>query len=138
MEPKCLGLGSASALDRPADRLSGRTALLQDQLTARRSAVVGKRSARPAACLAVAAGVRRRFAPHQLRHAHAVEMAREGVPLNVIQRQLGHANLGVTSIYLQGIEAPRSSGGTPAGADARRRRVGAVALFVQADLSRAG
>ena len=50
------------------------------------------------------AGVRRRFAPHQLRHAHAVEMAREGVPLNVIQRQLGHANLGVTSIYLQGID----------------------------------
>jgi site-specific recombinase XerD len=28
---------------------------------------------------ALAAGVRRRFAPHQLRHAHAVEMAREGV-----------------------------------------------------------
>jgi integrase len=27
------------------------------------------------------AGVRRRSAPHQLRHAHAVEMAREGVPL---------------------------------------------------------
>src|SRR6516225_7630147 len=26
---------------------------------------------------AVAAGVRRRFAPHQLRHAHAVEMSRE-------------------------------------------------------------
>jgi integrase len=35
------------------------------------------------------AGVRRRFAPHQLRHAHAVELAHEGVPLNVIQRQLG-------------------------------------------------
>src|ERR671931_589956 len=43
------------------------------------------------------AGVRRRFAPHQLRHAHAVEMAREGVPLIVIQRELGHTNLGVTS-----------------------------------------
>src|SRR4051794_6926871 len=54
--------------------------------------------------LASEAGVRRRFAPHQLRHAHAVEMAREGVPLNVIQRQLGHANLGTTSIYLQGID----------------------------------
>ncbi|MBV9048677.1 MAG: tyrosine-type recombinase/integrase [Solirubrobacterales bacterium] len=40
------------------------------------------------------AGVRRRFAPHQLRHAHAVEMSREGVPLVVIQRQLGHADLG--------------------------------------------
>ncbi len=51
-----------------------------------------------------AAGVRRRFAPHQLRHAHAVEMAREGVPLIVIQRQLGHSNLGITSIYLQGID----------------------------------
>ena len=51
-----------------------------------------------------AAGVRRRFAPHQLRHAHAVEMAHEGVPLVVIQRQLGHAHLGVTSIYLQGID----------------------------------
>jgi hypothetical protein len=35
---------------------------------------------------------------HQLRHAHAVELAREGLPLNVIQRQLGHANLGTTSI----------------------------------------
>jgi hypothetical protein len=31
---------------------------------------------------AARAGVRRRFAPHRLRHAHAVEMAREGVPLN--------------------------------------------------------
>jgi len=54
--------------------------------------------------LAARGGVRRRIAPHQLRHAHAVEMAREGVPLNVIQRQLGHANLGVTSISLQGID----------------------------------
>ncbi len=54
---------------------------------------------------AAAAGVRRRFAPHQLRHAHAVEMAHEGVPLVVIQRQLGHANLGMTSIYLQGIDS---------------------------------
>ncbi|MGH2712786.1 MAG: tyrosine-type recombinase/integrase [Thermoleophilaceae bacterium] len=44
------------------------------------------------------------FAPHQLRHAHAVEMAPEGVPLIVIQRQLGHSNLGITSVYLQGID----------------------------------
>jgi site-specific recombinase XerD len=49
--------------------------------------------------------VRRRFARHQLRHAHAVEMAHEGVALVVIQRQLGHANLGITSIYLQGIDS---------------------------------
>ena len=37
--------------------------------------------------------------------AHAVEMAHEGVPLVVIQRQLGHAHLGITSIYLQGIDS---------------------------------
>ena len=54
--------------------------------------------------LAARAGVRRRFAPHQLRHAQAVELAREGVPLVVIQRQLGHANLGITSVYLEGID----------------------------------
>jgi site-specific recombinase XerD len=55
--------------------------------------------------IAAHAGVRRRFAPHQLRHARAVEMAREGVPLVVIQRQLGHAKLGITSVYLQGIDS---------------------------------
>jgi integrase/recombinase XerD len=32
-------------------------------------------------------------------------MAREGVPLVVIQRQLGHANLGITSVYLEGIDS---------------------------------
>jgi integrase len=32
---------------------------------------------------------------HQLRRAHAIEMAREGVLLIVIQRQLGHRNLGL-------------------------------------------
>jgi site-specific recombinase XerD len=53
---------------------------------------------------AATGGVRRGFAPHQLRHAHAVETAHEGVPLIVIQRQLGHSNLGITSIYLQGID----------------------------------
>jgi len=31
-------------------------------------------------------------------------MTREGVPLVVIQRQLGHADLGVTSVYLRGID----------------------------------
>jgi integrase/recombinase XerD len=29
----------------------------------------------------------------------------EGVPLNTIQRQLGHTDLGVTSTYLQGIDS---------------------------------
>ena len=32
-------------------------------------------------------------------------MAREGVPLIVIQRQHGHSNLGTTSVYLQRIDS---------------------------------
>jgi integrase/recombinase XerD len=32
-------------------------------------------------------------------------MAHEGVPLVVIQRQLGKAHFGITSIYLQGIDS---------------------------------
>jgi integrase len=38
------------------------------------------------------------------RAAHALELAREGGGLNIIQRQLGHANLGTTSIYLEAID----------------------------------
>ena len=33
------------------------------------------------------------------------QVATEGVPLNVIQRQLGHANISVTSVYLDHISA---------------------------------
>ena len=43
--------------------------------------------------IALQAGVRRRMAPHQLRHAHAVELLHEGIPLPLIQRQLGHSHL---------------------------------------------
>ncbi|HEY3947050.1 MAG TPA: tyrosine-type recombinase/integrase [Solirubrobacteraceae bacterium] len=49
-------------------------------------------------------GVRRRFPPHQLRHAHAVELLHEGIPLPLIQRQLGHSHLSTTGTYLQGID----------------------------------
>lgn len=41
-------------------------------------------------------------------------MAREGVPLNGIQRQLGHANFGITSVYLQGIDKHSSRSSTRA------------------------
>jgi hypothetical protein len=53
--------------------------------------------------LALKAGVRRRFAPDQLRHAHAVELMHEGIPLALIQRQLGHSHLSTTRTYLEGI-----------------------------------
>ena len=39
------------------------------------------------------------------RHAHAVELAREGVAINIIQRQLGHTRPGHHQhTYLQGID----------------------------------
>ena len=99
-----LGLGAAAAVARRARRAAGRAAVLRHRRPDPRAAVVERRGAQRAAPARRSRGVRRRFAPHQLRHAHAVELAREGVPLNVIQRQLGHANLGTTSIYLQGID----------------------------------
>ena len=43
-------------------------------------------------------------APSTAPRPRRIEMAHEGVPLIVIQRQLGHSNLGITSIYLQGID----------------------------------
>src|SRR5690606_20372955 len=53
--------------------------------------------------LAARAGVRKRVAPHQLRHAHAVELWREGIDLLAVQRQLGHARLDVTQQYLRSL-----------------------------------
>ena len=53
--------------------------------------------------LAKEAGIRRRLAPHQFRHLHAIELVREGVPVHILQRQLGHANLAVTTVYLSSV-----------------------------------
>lgn len=46
---------------------------------------------------AVKAGVNRRVTPHSLRHTWAVELAREGTPVTVIQRGLGHSRLTTTA-----------------------------------------
>ena len=97
-------MGVLGTLAACADRASGRPffCVLNGPTRGRAWSQTGARA--ELRLLAEQAGVRRRFAPHQLRHAHAVEMAREGIPLPVIQRQLGHAHLGVTSTYLQGID----------------------------------
>ena len=42
-----------------------------------------------------------RIHAHSIRHAHAVALAKAGVSLNYIQQQLGHSNIGTTSLYLQ-------------------------------------
>jgi site-specific recombinase XerD len=51
--------------------------------------------------LAAKAGVDKRVHPHALRHTHAAELSLEGVPVNVIQQQLGHSSLAVTDRYLR-------------------------------------
>ena len=53
--------------------------------------------------MASRAGIDKRVHPHGLRHTHAAELAAEGVPLNVIQRQLGRSNAATTSRYLDHI-----------------------------------
>jgi integrase len=90
---------------RDSPRASDRGAAVRHPWTDRRPALGGVGSAQTAAPRGRGGGRPASLAPHQLRHAHAVEMAHEGVPLVVIQRQLGHANLGITSIYLQGIDS---------------------------------
>ena len=55
---------------------------------------------------AARAGVRRRYVPHPLQHAQALQ----GVPLNVIQPQLRDHTLGVTFIYPQPIDPRRDHG----------------------------
>ena len=50
------------------------------------------------------AGIEQRVHAHGLRRSHAANMAAAGVPLNVIQRQLGHANVATTSRYIDHVQ----------------------------------
>ena len=54
---------------------------------------------------AAAAGMRRRFAPHRLRHARAVAMARQTRAADCHSTPTRAPQLGVTSVYLQGIDS---------------------------------
>jgi integrase/recombinase XerD len=53
--------------------------------------------------LAAKAGIEKRVHPHGLRHTHAAELAAEGMLLNLVQVQLGHASLAITDRYLRHI-----------------------------------
>lgn len=48
-------------------------------------------------------GIRKNVRPHQFRHSLACDLAREGVPIPHISKQLGHSNVATTSTYLAGI-----------------------------------
>ena len=50
--------------------------------------------------LARRAGIEKRVHAHGLRHTHASELAREGLPMNLVQVQLGHSSLATTTRYL--------------------------------------
>jgi len=42
------------------------------------------------------------FTPHSLRHSHLFHnVVDRGVPLPIVQKQVGHSNLKTTSVYLQ-------------------------------------
>ena len=56
--------------------------------------------------LGIQAGILKRVHAHGLRHTHAFELMMEGVPIPIIQRQLGHSSLATTDIYLSHI-APK-------------------------------
>lgn len=49
------------------------------------------------------AGVRRRVHAHGMRHSFAADGRREGWDYLTLMRQLGHAHLGVTQLYMRGI-----------------------------------
>jgi len=52
--------------------------------------------------LAAKAGIEKRVHPHGLRRTAATHLRDNGAPLDVIQYQLGHANLSTSQVYLAG------------------------------------
>jgi len=50
--------------------------------------------------LARQAGIEKRVHPHGFRHTHAYELMMEGIPMPIIQRQLGHVSFATTDRYL--------------------------------------
>lgn len=52
---------------------------------------------------AAKAGIEKRVHPHGFRHAHAVELLQDGIPMGSIKAQLGHSRTATTSVYLDGL-----------------------------------
>jgi integrase/recombinase XerD len=53
--------------------------------------------------LAEKTGIDKRVHPHGLRHTYAAELAREGVPMNLLRDALGHSTLATTDRYLRDV-----------------------------------
>jgi site-specific recombinase XerD len=53
--------------------------------------------------LGAKAGIEKRVHPHGLRHSMSYELMMEGIPVPIIQQQLGHTSLATTQRYLDHI-----------------------------------
>ena len=83
--------------------------------------------------LAAKAAVDKRVHAHGLRHTHASELAKEGLPMNLLQAQLGHASLGNHRPIRAPHRTARARGGdAPADVAALMGTPGAAALPLRA------
>ncbi len=78
--------------------------LSESDLDPRRGAILVRGARAEPRHLGASAGVRRRLLPTSSGTPTPSRWLAKSVPLPVIQRQLGHAHLGITSTYLQGID----------------------------------
>jgi hypothetical protein len=115
-EPRSSVSSSTTSIERPmrpGARMTTKTRATEhcppihaDAVTCR-SPVAGP-ARRPASATSCATSRTRQDSPplraHQLRHARAIEMSREGVPLLVIRHQPGVPSSGFTSAYLHEID----------------------------------
>lgn len=65
------------------------------------------------------AGLERTFSPHSFRHTLGFELGKAGIPIQVIQKILGHSNINTTRIYtepsLEQVEQALYTIGAPSG-----------------------
>lgn len=78
--------------------------------TVRRSAPLAPQDLRKLVRVAARrAGIKKRVYPHLLRHSLATNLLHRGANVLTIQRQLGHAHLETTMIYLHGVDAEQEA-----------------------------
>ncbi|KMQ49483.1 Integrase/recombinase [Chitinispirillum alkaliphilum] len=88
-----------------------RTCLFEGNVRGKR---IGRRTVEEIVAVAgFKTGLRRRLKAHSLRHSFATHLLEDGVPIQVIQRLLGHSRLDTTNIYthvssdmLTGVKSP--------------------------------
>src|SRR5436305_14936354 len=98
-------MDSATTVALRAGNVAGRPVVLRDRRTHTRTRLVSRRPTPAAPDRTQSRRPPALRSPTSSAHAHAVELLHEGVPLPLIQRQLGHSHLSTTGTYLQGIDS---------------------------------